>query len=56
MWYEINEYLTEGMIQLHFVDGGENTADVLTKPLVKVKHEKHTANLLKDQHWTGGKG
>ena len=33
-----------------FVEGEENTADVLTKPLVKVKHEKHTANLLKDQH------
>ena len=56
LWYEIKEYLTEGVIQLHFVDGEENTADVLTKPLVKVKHEKHTANLLKDQHWTGGKG
>ena len=56
LWYEIKEYLTEGVIQLHFVEGEENTADVLTKPLVKVKHEKHTANLLKDQHWTGGKG
>ena len=56
LWYEIKEYLNDGVIQLHFVDGEENTADVLPKPLAKVKHEKHTANLLKGQHWTGGKG
>ena len=56
LWYEVKEYLTDGVIQLHFVEAEENTADVLTKPLVKVKHEEHTANLLKDQHWTGGKG
>ena len=29
--------------------GADNTADVLTKPLVKVVHEKHVANLLMDK-------
>ena len=56
LWYEVKEYLVGGAIELRFVEGTENTADVLTKPLVKVTHEKHVANLLKDQKETGGKG
>ncbi len=49
LWYEVKEYLVNKVIELHFVEGTENTADVLTKPLAKVVHEKHVANLLMDR-------
>lgn len=49
LWYEVKEYLIGNLIELRFVDGVDNTADVLTKPLVKVVHEKHVANLLMDR-------
>ena len=48
LWYEVKEYLDNKVIDLRFVEGTDNTADVLTKPLAKVVHEKHVANLLMD--------
>ena len=43
----ILQVLVGKAIELRFVEGTENTADVLTKPLVQVTHEKHVAKLLK---------
>ena len=53
---EVKEYLVNKVIELRFVEGVDNTADVLTKPLVKVVHEKHVANLLMDRGGAEGKG
>ena len=56
LWYEVKEYLVNKVIELRFVEGVDNTADVLTKPLVKVVHEKHVANLLMDRGGAERKG
>ena len=48
-WYVVKEYLVNKVIELRFFDGADNTPDVLTRPLAKVVHEKHVANLLMDR-------
>ena len=42
----VREYVTEGLISLHYVRTDENVADFLTKPLVGEKFSYFRAQLM----------
>ena len=42
----IHQEIKNGNVKLIYIDGGDNTADVLTKPLAAAPHTKHAQNLL----------
>ena len=49
-FHEIKEMIDKGEIKLMHIPGKENPADLLTKPLPRVTHEKHTKTVLRDDY------
>ena len=47
-FHEIKEHIDEGHIKLIHVAGTDNPADLLTKPLGRVLHEKHANTIFRD--------
>ena len=49
-YHFLKELVEAGIVQVQHVDTEHNVADVLTKPLLRVKHVKHTKKLLGHHH------
>ena len=47
-FHEVLGAVTGGKVILSHVPGADNASDILTKPLDRHTHEKHTASLLND--------
>ena len=47
-FYAVKEHMDAGLIDVTHLPGDDNTADLMTKPLVRTTHERHTAELLND--------
>ena len=48
-FHEIKELRDRGEITTEHIPGNDNRADICTKPLPRVTHEKHTSSLLNDE-------
>ncbi|TPX33687.1 DNA-directed DNA polymerase [Synchytrium microbalum] len=44
-FYKTKEYITQGLMRLNHIPGDDNPADILTKTLPTLAHEKHVAKL-----------
>lgn len=49
-FHEIKELIDSGSIKLVHIAGTDNPSDLLTKPLGRVVHEKHTGTILRDDY------
>ena len=47
-FYAVKEHMDAGLIDVTHLPGDDNTADLMTKPLVRTTHERHTAEILND--------
>ena len=44
----VTQYIEEGTIKIKFIRSGENDADIFTKNLGSVLHNKHAMKMIKD--------
>ena len=48
-FHEVKDAVSDGTIKLYHIPGEDNPADIVTKSLPRVTHEKHADFLLQDK-------